>query len=123
MPAQLATWNPARGVWERDQSSMCGHLAPYLETWPVSGMTHAGKAFELAISARHTSAFGSSLLPTPKATNNENRSSDGYPDNLGQTIKKRLPTPLAQEASQRRKSKTWIGTPGLTEVIMDQLPE
>ena len=69
MPQPIATWNPARGVWETSKRSLlCGHSVPYSETWPPSGMTHAGVAYELATWEHRTSGSGSlSLLPTPTA--------------------------------------------------------
>jgi hypothetical protein len=44
-PQPFATWNPTRGVWETSQLDLYGHLAPYSETWPTSGMTHDGSAY------------------------------------------------------------------------------
>jgi hypothetical protein len=65
--AHIATWNPARGVWETEQEVICGHLEPYLATWPTSGMTHAGTAYALPTSEHPTADSASSLLPTPEA--------------------------------------------------------
>lgn len=48
----FATWNPTRGVWETNQPDLYGHLAPYSETWPTSGMTRDGSAYPLPQSAR-----------------------------------------------------------------------
>jgi hypothetical protein len=65
----IATWNPARGVWETTELAFCGHSVPYSATWPASGMTRGGEAFELPTSAPHTpdSACSSSPnLPTPR---------------------------------------------------------
>lgn len=72
-PQLLATWNAATSAWERPEETLCGHSVVYSETWPSSGMTLAGRAYELPTSAPHTdgSAFSSSpglqLLPTPEA--------------------------------------------------------
>jgi hypothetical protein len=47
VPKPIATWNPARGVWETDQVNLlCGHSEPYSETWPTSGTTRNGVAYE-----------------------------------------------------------------------------
>ena len=89
----LATWNPARGVWETTQVAICGHLEPYSQTWPKWGMTRRGVAFALPTPAHPTDGYESSsllLLPTVKATSNENRQSLGYSPNLGMVL---LPTP------------------------------
>lgn len=40
----------------------------YSETWPVSGMTRSGQAFELPTLVPPTSDTGCSSLPTPRAT-------------------------------------------------------
>lgn len=65
----LATWNPARGVWETERVALCGHSAVFSQTWPASGMTQGGTAYVLPTSAPRTdgSASSSSLptLPTP----------------------------------------------------------
>ncbi len=67
-----ATWNPARGVWETTQTALCGHSAPYSETWPTSGMTRDGMAYELPTLGHHTDDSASSLLPTPEANTASN---------------------------------------------------
>jgi hypothetical protein len=61
----FATWNPTRGVWETSQPDLCGHLAPYSETWPTSGTTHDGSAYPLPQSVHHIP--GSVLSPLPVA--------------------------------------------------------
>lgn len=58
----------------------CEHLDAFLETWPASGMTLRGRAYELPTWAPRTGASGSSsspglLLPTPEA-----KLSDSGPD-------------------------------------------
>jgi len=60
----FATWNPARGVWETSQPDLYGHLAPYSETWPTSGMTHDGSAYPLPQSAHRIPGSASSSSPT-----------------------------------------------------------
>jgi len=67
-PVPTATWNPARTVWETNQGSMlCGHLVPFLETFPTSGMTRSGRLFPLPQPERRTVGSASSYLPTPTA--------------------------------------------------------
>ena len=49
----------------------CEHLDVYLETWPTSGMTRGGVAYELPTLAPPTTGSASSSshgLPTPRAT-------------------------------------------------------
>ena len=69
MQKLLASWNPERDVWEGGQMDLFSGLSDvYSETWPASGMTRNGQAFELPTSARATGDTVSSLLPTPRAT-------------------------------------------------------
>ena len=73
MPQPIATWNPARDVWETDLGSLlCEHSVVFSETFPTSGMTVAGTAYELPTSAHHTADPASSLLPTPEANTASN---------------------------------------------------
>lgn len=71
MPEPIATWNPARGVWERPETNiLCEHSALYSETWPTSGMTRGGRLYPLPTPGHRTDASeSSSLLPTPAAGN------------------------------------------------------
>jgi hypothetical protein len=66
----IARWNPARDAWETEMTGLfCEHSDVYSETWPTSGMTHAGTAYELPTSAPRTDGSAcSSLLPTPDAS-------------------------------------------------------
>jgi hypothetical protein len=69
--AQLpkATWNSARGVWEKPMANLfCAHWALFQEVWPTSGMTVGGQLFVLPTLERHINEqeFSSSLtLRTP----------------------------------------------------------
>jgi hypothetical protein len=75
VPQPIATWNPARGVWEVPQTEnlLCEHLAVFSETWPSSGTTRNGQAYAQPTSAPRTDDSASSyapltdddLLPTP----------------------------------------------------------
>ena len=48
MPEPIATWNPARGVWETPTTNLlCEHSEPFSQTWPTSGMTLRGVAYAL----------------------------------------------------------------------------
>lgn len=80
MSKHIATWNPARGVWETTRTNMlCGHSEPYLETWPRSGSMRNGQAFEHPISVLPTVGSESSsshgreisLFPTLRASDGE----------------------------------------------------
>ena len=69
MAAPIATWNPARDVWETGITDLFSeHSDAFLETWPSWGMTRDGVAFELPTSAHlMDDSASSSLLPTPEA--------------------------------------------------------
>ena len=65
LPMRLAVWNRARSVWETGQMQfLCEHSVPFLATWPTSGMTRNGQAFELPTPELHTGDSECSLLPT-----------------------------------------------------------
>ena len=62
------TWQPfavlAEGTWTLPQASLFAPSALFLETWPRSGMTRSGQAFELQRPVRHTSGADGSVWPT-----------------------------------------------------------
>ena len=76
MPKQIARWNSARDVWETQTTGLfCEHSDVYSETFPSSGMTRAGTAYELPTWAQRTDGSASSsspLLPTPAARDFKN---------------------------------------------------
>ena len=89
MPQPLASWNPERDVWETMLVDLFSGLSDvFSETWPPSGMTRNGCAFELPTSERVTCEPGSLLLHTPRATRGGSTS-----ENM-----KMLVTPTAQIA-------------------------
>lgn len=73
----LAIWNPVTDRWELEQETIFGHSDAYSETWPTSGMTVNGVAYELPMWEHHTADTGSSssqydaMLPTPLANEAE----------------------------------------------------
>lgn len=69
MRTLIAKWNPARDVWETEQGSLfCEHSAVLSGTFPRSGMTVGGQLFALPPSEPATNGNGSSLLPSPRAS-------------------------------------------------------
>jgi hypothetical protein len=68
----IATWNPARGVWETMQVNLlCGHSEPWLETWPTSGIAVNGSVYELPMQVHPITVSESSLLRSPTASQGE----------------------------------------------------
>ena len=106
MSAPLATWNPARGVWESDQTSIiCGHLMPYSPTFPSSGSMRSGSVYEQPTSAPRMAGSGSSslhgpesaltLLPTPRTTDMNGAGAHGGGGMDLRTAVALMPTPRA----------------------------
>ena len=67
-----ATWNGARGAWEKTETGPCGHSVLFSETLPASGTMRNGVLYAPATPEHRTAgnAFSSGrrLLPTPNAT-------------------------------------------------------
>ena len=74
-PVPIATWNPARTVWETAQDMLCGHSALYSETLPSSGTMRSGRLYPPQTPEAATSASASSsspgLLPTPNSSDHK----------------------------------------------------
>lgn len=69
MPTPLASWNPERDVWETLLVDLFSELSDvFSETWPPSGMTRSGCAFELPTLEPAISELEFSLLHSPRAT-------------------------------------------------------
>ena len=65
---QFAEYDPDTSSWRMwPDTGLWGSIA-YSETWPTSGMTRSGAAFELQTSVPHIDASGCSSLPTPRAS-------------------------------------------------------
>jgi hypothetical protein len=93
MPQLIATWNPARSVWETNQTALCGHSALFSETWPAWGMTRDGQAFALPTLVPPTDDSACSSLPTPTTDDSfGSRGANGFDRHF-------LPTPTASMAT------------------------
>lgn len=73
-PHQLATWDHEKDCWSRGED-IFGHSDVYSETWPTSGMTRNGVAYELPTWEPPTDDFvfsysqpDETLLQTPLAS-------------------------------------------------------
>lgn len=63
----LATFDPATSSWKTSQHCFIEGLATFSETWPRSGMTRSGIAYQLPPLVRLTDATASGSWPTPTA--------------------------------------------------------
>jgi hypothetical protein len=127
----IATWDAATGVWMREDALLCGHSAPYSETWPMHGTTRGGRAFARATWEPRTSAGASSsslVLPTPVASDPNGSETveswearrqllqeKGYNANgagtpLSIAVRRLLPTPEASDGTGGRVSSELGGT-------------
>jgi hypothetical protein len=103
----IATWNSVRGVWEKNEPSLlCEHWELFSATWPTSGMTQNGQAYELPTPERHTTDSESSSLPTPTTQDNSGKCRDHGGDLLHDLTcgcsradrRAKLPTPTTIDA-------------------------
>ena len=78
MPQHIATWNPQTQLWVTEQADLfSGQQEPFSETFPTSGMTRSGRLLPLPVWAPLTGEKEcSSLLPTPRSQNGEERNSN-----------------------------------------------
>lgn len=125
----LAIWNPVTDRWELEQETIFGHSDAYSETWPTSGMTANGVAYELPTWEHHTadteyssSQHGEgSLLPTPTASE---ASGAGQPPNKTggpnlRTAIALLPTPTAERPDGRKSEQFAKGRANFYEIIKE----
>jgi hypothetical protein len=120
VPEPIATWNPARGVWERPEMNiLCGHSALYSETWPTSGMTRGGQLYPLPTPEHRTDVSECSsspdLLPTPRpqvgggcASVDLNYAERGFRPNLMTVVSELLPTPVVTNRAGMSPSQSSI---------------
>ena len=116
MPRLIAVWNTQMKFWTKPEESLFSEqLEPYLETWPTSGMTQNGQAFELQRQAHHISDSESSLLPTPIVRDHKDgraeviRNGKVQVDTVGRAIMNsgeiNLPTPTRSDYKGPNHSK------------------
>ena len=97
-PQPIASWSPDLDCWTRfDDETESLFSVPsvvFSETFPTSGMTVAGTAYELPTSEPRTDDSASSSLPTPRATRGGSNT---------ETVRL-LPTTTAGDAKSTRNS-------------------
>ena len=104
-------WNPQRQLWETEQADLFSErLEPFLETWPISGMTRRGQLLPLEMSGHPiggNECSSSPQLPTPRRTDFQGKdpvgewtrhspSLDAVKFHFGQM----LPTPRATDGTK-----------------------
>ena len=67
-PVWLASYDLATSSWRTSQRCLVEGLEKFSETWPRSGMTQNGTAYQLPTLAPLTNGIASGLLPTPCAS-------------------------------------------------------
>jgi len=119
--ASLAKYDPATRSWRTSQHSVLGGLEPFSETWPRSGMTRSGTAFQLPTLAPLTDETESGSWPIPTVNGNYNRvglsaqSGDGVA-----TAVTRWPTPHGMcVPNKRRARRRGTGKEKLSEMVVD----
>jgi hypothetical protein len=66
---QIAVWNTDLKLWTKPNEVLFSeHLELFSATWPTSGMTQSGVAYELPMQVPHTNASEYSSLPTLSAS-------------------------------------------------------
>lgn len=92
-PKQFAFYDHATSIWKTYAVISLWGSDEYLETWPKSGTTRNGRAYERPTSEHPTDANGSSsLLPTPVVTdsagtrNSTARRRDDSTGHIGDTL-------------------------------------
>jgi hypothetical protein len=83
---QIAVWNTALKLWTKPNEVLFSeHLELFSGTWPTSGMTQSGQAFELPMQGHHTNASEYSSLPTPTTRDYKDGSANHERDGKVQT--------------------------------------
>ncbi len=90
LPPPIAEWSTVRCVWETAQEAFCGHLVPFLATFPPSGMMRNGRIYE-------------PQMPEPRTSETESSSSPGRPADVARL----LPTPTAGNPNDGESLESW----------------
>ncbi len=115
-PESLARFDPASRLWKTAQRSLLGDSEECSVIWPRSGMTAAGRCWELPMLGRRTNGTDSGLWPTPTVCGNHNRkdASATSGDGLATAVKK-WPTPTSHNAKETSAAREHLrNAPSLT---------
>ncbi len=109
--ALLAKFDLSSQLWKTSQLCLEGGLETFSGTWPRSGMTRSGIAYQLPPLVPLTSGTAYGLLPTPTVNGNHNRkgASKTSGDGFITALKRRLPT-LGANESKGSSHKRYVGS-------------
>jgi hypothetical protein len=125
LPVLLASYNPDTQSWKTSQTSLVATaddgLDEYSETWPRSGMTRNGIAYQLPRLAPTTTEIGSGYWRTPASANgNQGPKSKEFYDHCRKTgqstvtlvdevrhTPRHWPTPAASDYKGAPKNRYW----------------
>lgn len=74
----FAYYDHEASCWRTSQATLVSDLDTFSETWPGSGMTLDGFAYELPMPEHHTADAEYSLLPTPTASMMDKDTEDDF---------------------------------------------
>ncbi len=106
----LAKLDPALCLWRTAQHSLLGDSDESLETWPRSGMTRNGSAFQRENVERHISVTASGFWPTPTVCGNYNRKGASKNSGTGLATAVAMSSttkPLESTAALTAKARAW----------------
>ena len=119
----LASYDPDTSSWRTSQLCLDGELDEFLATWPRSGMTRSGIAFQRQPLVPLTGGTGSGLLPTPTT---QDASNDGGPSQFKRNslplnaLVKQWPTPRTSDTNGPGRHGT--GGPDLRTAVAEATP-
>lgn len=109
----FATYDPAASSWRTSQGSLLTEWETYSATWPVSGMTRSGTAYQRRSSVPPIYVDESSLLlPTPLSAPTSIASHRQVSGRFREAMSRALgrwPTPVASDAGKDRGSSAGWG--------------
>jgi hypothetical protein len=134
MPTPFAFYDPDSSSWRTSALSLVEEWGEFSETWPRSGMTRGGSAYELPTPELPTDVSGSSSsLPTPRASRGASGTETMYALGAERSNERRpqgevvlLPTPEAKLSDSgpdyARASTPGSGGDDLVTTLAKMLP-
>ncbi len=101
MHGSLANYDLLSSSWKTSQHCLVEGLAEFSATWPRSGTTRRGIAYQLVPSAPLTGEIASGSWPTPHGFSQDGRSNGPSGNELGRAVNQSLwPTPTSSLGTQ-----------------------